>query len=412
MTWSPKVGAYALVAAVALAAGLVAGRPATVAFAAPFALLLAFAVRGPGPAVRGGTLRAQRTRTIEGDEVTLHLRLDVTGAERVDVAAPVRPVTAVGGAPAAVPGAPRDLDLVLRARRPAVHLIGPVVVRAVDALGARFAEAAVGAEVAVRVDPRRLALRTPVIPRATAAVTGTHTAASAGEGLEYADVRAHAPGEAVRRVHWRATARHGVLHVTERHPEHQGDVVVLIDRSRGAAWAHDDTTRAAAALTERLLGDRDRVGLLVCDEGVWWLPGGTGRGQQRRIVDALTERRPQGGVMWCDALSVDRRAVPPGALVLAVCPLVEPRVVSTLLGLRGAGHDVAVVEVDPRALLGAARGAQERLVHRLWALELDAHRRTLRRAGIAVATWAAGRPLDEATLELNRWRRAAAIRPR
>jgi hypothetical protein len=186
MTWSPKVGAYALVAAVALAAGLVAGRPATVAFAAPFAILLALAVRGPGPAVRGGTLHARRTRTVEGDDVTLHLRLDVTGAERVDVAAPVRPAAAVGGAPAAVPGAPRDLDLVLRARRPAVHLIGPVAVRAVDALGARFAQAAVGAEMAVRLEPRRLALRTPVIPHAAAAVTGARTAVAAGEGLEYA----------------------------------------------------------------------------------------------------------------------------------------------------------------------------------------------------------------------------------
>jgi hypothetical protein len=71
-----------------------------------------------------------------------------------------------------------------------------------------------------------------------------------------------------------------------------------------------------------------------------------------------------------------------------------------------------VVEVDPRARLCAARGARERLALRLWALQLDAYRRALRRAGVAVATWAAGRPLDEATLELNRWRRAAAIRPR
>jgi uncharacterized protein (DUF58 family) len=412
MSRSPKVGAYALVAAVALAAGLVAGRPATVAFAAPFALLLALAVRGPGPAVRGATLRPHRARTVDGDDLALHLHLDVTGAERVDIVCPVRPAAAVGGAPAAPPGAPRDLDLVLRARRPAVHLIGPVVVRAVDALGARFAEIAVGAEVAVRVDPRRLALRTPVIPRAAAAITGAHTAMAAGEGLEYAHVRAQIPGEAVRRVHWRATARHGVLHVTERHPARQGDVVVLIDRSRGAAWAHDDATRAAATLTERLLRDHDRVGLLVCDRGVWWLPGGTGRGQQRRIVDTLIERRPHGGVMWRDAMSVDRRAVPPGALVLAVCPLVEWGVVRTLLVLRGAGHDVAVVEVDPRARLCAARGARERLALRLWALQLDAYRRALRRAGVAVATWAAGRPLDEATLELNRWRRAAAIRPR
>jgi uncharacterized protein (DUF58 family) len=412
MRWSPKVRGYALVAAVALGAGLVTGRPAAVAFATPFALVLALAVCPPGPTVRGGTLRAQRTRAVEGEAVTLHLTLDVTGARRVDVAAPVRPVAAIDGAPAPVPGALGTLDLALRPHRPAVHVVGPVVVRAVDAVGARFAQAMVGAEVAVRVDPRHLALRTPVIPRAAAAVTGVHTAVSVGDGLEHADVRAHTPGEPVRRVHWRATARRRVLHVTERHPEHQGDVVVLVDRSRAAAWAHDDTTRAAAAVTERLLRNRDRVGLLVWDEGVWWLPGGTGRGQQRRIVDALIETRPHGGVTWRDAVSVDRRAIPPGALVLGVCPLVELRVVRTLLALRGAGHDAAVIEVDPGGRVAAGRGAEERLALRLWALQVDAHRRTLRRAGIGVARWLAGRPLDEATVELNRWRRGAALRHR
>jgi uncharacterized protein (DUF58 family) len=412
MTWSPKLRAYAFVAAVALGAGLVAGRPAAVAFATPFALLLALAVCPPGPTVRGGTLHAQRTRAVEDEDVTLRVTLKVTGARRVDVAAPIRPFAAVDGAPAAVPGAPGALDLVLRPHRPAVHVVGPVVVRAVDAVGARFAQATVGAEAAVRVDPRHLALRTPVIPRAAASVTGAHTAVAAGEGLEYADVRAHTPGEPVRRVHWRATARRRALHVTERHPERQGDVVVLVDRSRAAAWAHDDTMRAAAAVTERLLRNRDRVGLLVWDEGVWWLPGGTGRGQQRRIVDALIETRPHGGVMWRDAVSVDRRAVPPGALVLGVCPLVELRVVRTLLALRGAGHDAAVIEIDPGGRVAAARGAEQRLVLRLWALQFDAHRRTLRRAGIAVAQWVAGRPLDEATVELNRWRRGAALRHR
>jgi uncharacterized protein (DUF58 family) len=411
MTWSPKVRAYAIVAAVALGVGLVAGRPAAVAFATPFALLLALAVCRPAPTVHGGTLHAQRSRAVEGEDVTLHLTVEVT-AGRVDVAAPVRPVAVVGGAPAAVPGAPGALDLVLRPHRPAVHVIGPVVVRAVDAVGARFAQATVGAEVAVRVDPRHLALRTPVIPRAATAVTGAHTAVAAGDGLEYADVRAHTPGEPVRRVHWRATARRRVLHITERHPERQGDIVVLVDRSRAAAWAQDDTTRAAATMTERLLRNRDRVGLLVCHEGVWWLPGATGRGQQRRIVDALIETRPHGGVMWRDVVSVDRRAIPPGALVLAVCPLVELRVVSTLLALRGAGHDVAVIEIDPSARLATPRGVEERLVLRLWTLQLGVQRRTLRRAGIAVATWVAGRPLDEATVELNRWRQASVVRHR
>jgi uncharacterized protein (DUF58 family) len=186
----------------------------------------------------------------------------------------------------------------------------------------------------------------------------------------------------------------------------------MFDGSRPARWARDDATRAVAALTERLLRDRDRVGLLVWDDGVWWLPGGAGRGQHRRLVDALIEWRPHGGVRWRDVVSIHRRAVPPGALVLAVCPLGDARMVRSLLALRRGGHDVAVLEVDARGRLEAGTDPVDQLALRIWALELDAQRRRLRRAGIGVATWAADRPLDEAIVELNRWRRATAIRPR
>jgi len=143
---------------------------------------------------------------------------------------------------------------------------------------------------------------------------------------------------------------------------------------------------------------------------VWWLPGDTGRRQERRILDALVEWRPRGGVSWRDTTFVARRAVPSGALLLALSPLADRWTVDALLDLRARGTDLAVLELDPESRLPAPAGEHEALARRVWALERERRRATLRGAGIAVGAWPAGRPLDEATMELNRWRRAARVR--
>ena len=71
---TPKLGAYAGLAALGLIASLVLGFPELVAVAAPFALVagagLALA-ETPDPEV---SLELERERAIEGDELTLLLR--------------------------------------------------------------------------------------------------------------------------------------------------------------------------------------------------------------------------------------------------------------------------------------------------------------------------------------------------
>ena len=93
---SPRVAAYAFLAAAGLLGALVAGRPELAVLAAPFALTLALGLRGgegPGIDVRFGI---DRQRALEGEEVEAEIELStVLPVERLELVL-VRPAWARG----------------------------------------------------------------------------------------------------------------------------------------------------------------------------------------------------------------------------------------------------------------------------------------------------------------------------
>src|ERR1700694_134516 len=83
---APKLGAYAGLGGFGLLAALVLGRPLLVALAAPFALVAAAGlILAADPGLRA-SVRIDRDRVLEGDEVELELELLAErGLSRLDV---------------------------------------------------------------------------------------------------------------------------------------------------------------------------------------------------------------------------------------------------------------------------------------------------------------------------------------
>ena len=109
---------------------------------------------------------------------------------------------------------------------------------AFDRLGLFVFEQELPAGHLLRVYPREERLREIVRPRDTQAYVGNLVARQKGEGIEFADLRLYQPGDRVRRVNWKATARRGALVVNEEHPERNaghGAAARLV--RRGAARA-------------------------------------------------------------------------------------------------------------------------------------------------------------------------------
>ena len=220
-------------------------------------------------------------RAIEGDGVTALVEIDSPRAQwQVDVGLAVPDgLASVGGPPRRAlrpaPGTslvPFDLRVrsVGRIRRPGLHP-GSRAARL-----ARLGRQAIETPLQVRVHPQIEPIRQAPRPVRTQASVGSDTSRTAGEGLEFADVRRYQPGDRLRRVNWRVSARRGPLYTNVHHPERNADVVLFLDSFAESPVSVDLAVRAASALATAYLRGRDRVGVVGFGGVLRWVLPSTG----------------------------------------------------------------------------------------------------------------------------------------
>ena len=416
---SPRVAAYASLAAVGLLAALALRRPELVAVAAPLALALALGLRQPREPRLGISLSLERERALERDELVVELDVSTdVPVERLELllVVPEGLEVASGANPVAVRLGHEDdrtVAFTLRCVRWGNYVLGDVRVRARDRFGLVTWESRIDRTVRLRVYPHPEALRRLVPPVATQPFTGNEVARQKGEGLEFADLRPFAPGDRVRSINWRASARRNELIVNERHPERNTDVILFLDSfaeaRRGDRSTLDLAVGAASTIATRYLERRDRVGVVSFGGILRWLVPGTGLAQRYRIVDSLLETAIVFNYAWKDVSVIPARTLPPQALVIALTPLLDERSVSALLDLRARGYDLVVVEVSPVPFADAGRSELDRLAHRLWLLQRQELRARYESLGVAVATWGDDVALEAALEGVRSFRRHARL---
>ena len=141
---------------------------------------------------------------------------------------------------------------------------------------------------------------------------------------------------------------------------------------------------------------------------VSWLVPGLGRRQVYRIIDSMLASERGGAEPVLGSRSaygtslyrLPRAALPPGALVVVFSPLLDQRFVETLRDMRERGLTMLVVDVlnaeppvrprmSPRGGLGRSspRAYTDRMARRIWQMEQEAIRFSLRELGVPVVPW-------------------------
>jgi uncharacterized protein (DUF58 family) len=416
---SPRLEAYAILVGAGLVAALALRRPELAILVAPLALLLALApALARDPKVEAH-LALGAARGIEGGEIDgeislrawrsvdqLELRLAVPEGVEVLDGADLQAVRL---------RAEEDLTLpiVVRCLRWGVYELGEIELRARDRLRVVVWEGRVRTPNELKVYPSPETLTRIIAPVETQAFAGSEVSRVKGEGIEYADIRDFVPGDRVRAINWRASARRGSLVVNERHPERNTDVVLFVDSFfdlRGAAGSTlDDAVRVAATFAGLYLERRDRVGLVSFGGILRWIQPGMGLTQRYRLIETLIETGVAPDYTWRDVSLIPARILPPQALVVGLTALLDARFSAALEDLRARGFDVVVVETDPNSLVAPGRGEVEELAYRLWVLEREAMRARLERLGIGVARWSDDRSLEASLEEVRTYRRHARL---
>jgi len=413
-----KLRAYPALAGLALIGALVLGRPELAALSAPFAVFvgvgLALAHR---PELRV-IAELERERQLEGRHVLVELEVRSTRPvsrlelllelpDGLEAEAPNPRVIRLGY------GEQPSIEIPVRCSHWGAYEVGRVLWRARDPFGLVSFEGSAGEPSRLKVYPRGESLERLLRPIDTQVFSGNQVARSRGEGIEFADLRQFTPGDRVRRVNWRATARRGVPWVNEAHPERSSDVVIFLDTFAEARRADTGTldlgVRAAAALAAHYLKEKDRVGLVSFGGVLNWLTASGGPTQLYRIVDSLLDAEIALSYAWKDLDVIPSRTLPPRALVIALSPLLDDRAVGALLDLRARGFDLAVLELSPFPFVDEGTSETEQLAYRLWRLRREGLRSRYAARGVAIAEWHEGVPMEAVLEEVRGFRRHARV---
>ncbi|MCP5208878.1 MAG: DUF58 domain-containing protein [Hahellaceae bacterium] len=116
------------------------------------------------------------------------------------------------------------------------------------------------------------ALVMPSAKRGLRQQSGGHLSRFKGRGMEFAEVRLYQPGDDIRSIDWRVTARRQSPHTKVFHEERERPVLILCDQSSSQFFGSKDTFKcvkaaeAAALLSWATLNHGDRVGGLIFSE--------------------------------------------------------------------------------------------------------------------------------------------------
>ena len=176
-----------------------------------------------------------------------------------------------------------------------------------------------------------------------------------GDGLEFADHRAYAPGDDIRFLDWPYYARMERLLLRLFHEHSEGAVSILLDRSSsmslGDVPKFDYARRTAAALAYVAMVGLDRVHVLpfsvALDEG---LKTGRNRGQILQVLDFLEALQAAGRTRLAEAVDQFlRRSGETGTVILLTdCLDVEEELSGALALLRRHKDEVMFLHVADR----------------------------------------------------------------
>jgi uncharacterized protein (DUF58 family) len=130
-------------------------------------------------------------------------------------------------------GQSHEQEIVLPATERGLVEVGPVGSRRTDPLGllVRHLRWTGVADLAVR--PRTIEIES-VVPGHVHDLDGTPSERVSMSDLAFHALREYVPGDDLRHVHWRSSARAGVLHVRQYHDTQRSSVVVVVDRHEAA----------------------------------------------------------------------------------------------------------------------------------------------------------------------------------
>lgn len=186
---------------------------------------------------------------------------------------------------------------------------------------------------------------------------GAYQSVYKGRGLSFAAVRPYQPGDDVRSIDWKVTARTGETFIKQHIEERELTLLIVIDGSASVLFGTQDRRKRdfaaelGAVLAYAANNNNDRAGLLIFSDHIeHYIPPKKGRNHLLHMIrDLLTVETKGKGTDLSLALRTANRLLPTGAIIFLLSDFLMPaESYRKDLMLAGQRHElVNVILSDP-----------------------------------------------------------------
>ncbi len=356
----------AILSLAVLATALLAQRALLLLFELPllYSIVAGLSYTPPRPGDLEVKRVVSRSRLVEGDEVEVSLlvknRSSRTLLLRVSETL-TPPLEVVEGSPSRVlvlrPGKEERAACRIRCGKRGHYKLGPAVVEAYDPFLFQRVEL-------LRVEPDEIAVfprvprgrRLEVRARYTAPHPGEVASRQPGEGGDFLEV-SEAPEPVLRRVNWKASAKHQRWMVNTFEGERRTNVLVVLDvggerlLGRKVEEYVDALVRVAASVVSSLINSGNSVSLLVVGNYRDWVKPGVGKRHMLRLLSSLADVRYTARKQVVSYREVFRRVSllisPARSSVVVVSSFTEGNSLEIVSEAEAAGYTVTCIAVNP-----------------------------------------------------------------
>ncbi len=179
-------------------------------------------------------------------------------------------------------------------------------------------------------------------------------------------IRPYNHGDAINRIHWLSSARHGELHVKEFDLEQAADLWIVLDLDRAvhAGVGNDASVETAvtiaASVAMRTLGDNRSVGMTASARRIQVHQPDRGPRVEQKMLHLLANVQPDGGHALAEVLNATLPQLRRGMTLCIITGSTDRAWVRSLAALRRRGVAALAILLDRASYIGVEPDEQAR----------------------------------------------------
>lgn len=182
--------------------------------------------------------------------------------------------------------------------------------------------------------------------------SGEYRSAFKGQGIEFSEVREYVPGDDIRSINWKLTAKYNHPFVKKFEETRELSIIILIDVSRSMFFGSKKSKKEIQAEITALLSwaaivNGDKVGMLLFSDKVEkYIPPTKGRNQIMKLIREVISYEPEGKTTDIkNALSYLNRIFKKKAVIFILSDFISEFNYEKILKVTSKKHELIPVEI-------------------------------------------------------------------